>query len=519
MKVFVSYRRSDTPDVSGRIYDELVRHFGDQTVFKDVDDIPLGVNYAVFLNDVVQQSSVMLVVIGANWLAVTDERGQRRLDQPDDLVRIEVAAALEGGIPIVPLLVQGAPMPRQSELPKELAALSLYNGTPIRPDPDFHWDMGRLIRQLEPYLAPAGAPRSARAGPRSWPVWLWVVLGALVLLLFGGGALGVRYAMERAAARATATSSASAAATPTREPTLAPTATVTVIPATSTETSPPEPTFTPTPTATPAATPTPTKTPTPTPWPIRVREKDGAVMVYVPAGEFRMGSTEQEIDAAMAECDGCDRDYFARELPRHKVRLEGFWIDRTEVTNAQYRQCVDAGACSPPVNASSHTRESYYDNPAYDNYPVIYVTWHQARAYAEWAGGRLPTEAEWEYAARGPQGSTYPWGEDLPNQGLLNYDRNVNDTTEVGSYPEGSSWIGALDMGGNVSEWTSSLWESYPYDAADGREDPEAEGFRVLRGGSFFTVAVTARCGNRHSAAGPNLSHMGIGFRVCVVAQ
>jgi tetratricopeptide (TPR) repeat protein len=174
MNIFISYRRSDTPDVSGRIYDELARHFGADAVFKDVDDIPFGVNFSQYLNDTIQQSSVMLIVIGRNWLDVTDERGRRRLDQPEDFVRVEVKAALERGIPIVPLLVQGASMPQQGELPADLAPLSLYNGTQIRPDPDFHTDMGRLIRQLEPHVdlaravpAESGAtPQSARAATR-----------------------------------------------------------------------------------------------------------------------------------------------------------------------------------------------------------------------------------------------------------------------------------------------------------------------------------------------------------------
>jgi formylglycine-generating enzyme required for sulfatase activity/energy-coupling factor transporter ATP-binding protein EcfA2 len=205
----------------------------------------------------------------------------------------------------------------------------------------------------------------------------------------------------------------------------------------------------------------------------RVRDKDGMVMVYVPAGIYRMGSDEGD---SWAQND---------KKPRHQVFVDAFWIDRTEVTNAQYRQCESAGACSPPEEASSETRESYYGNPEYDAYPVIRVSWHQARAYAEWAGGRLPTEDEWEYACRGPEGRIYPWENAVPGESLLNYNANVGDTTPVGSYPEGASWCGVLDMGGNVEEWMSSLKMPYPYDGEDGREDLEAGGARVSRGGSF----------------------------------
>jgi len=124
---------------------------------------------------------------------------------------------------------------------------------------------------------------------------------------------------------------------------------------------------------------------------------------------------------------------------------------------------------------------------------VVNVTWHQARIYAEWAGGRLPTEAEWEAAAQGPEGSTYPWGEGAPNESLSNYAFAVHDTTPVGSHPGGGCWCGALDLSGNVWEWTSSLFHAYPYDAADGRENLDERGRRVLRGGAFAGDARNVR--------------------------
>jgi formylglycine-generating enzyme required for sulfatase activity len=238
----------------------------------------------------------------------------------------------------------------------------------------------------------------------------------------------------------------------------------------------------------------------------RVREKDGAVMVYLPAGTFWMGSDENDPKAGPLES------------PRHAVYAGPFWIDRTEVTNAQFRLCVEAGACGPPQKASSASRLRYYDDPQYDDYPVVNVTWRQARAYAAWVGGRLPSEAEWAYAARGPEGATYPWGEGTPNAGLLNYNFAVDDTTPVGSYPEGASWCGALDMSGNVWEWTSSLLQPYPYDAADGREDPGAEGRRVLRGGAFVGDAARVRGATRAWPA-PGYWDWLCGFRVVVASS
>jgi formylglycine-generating enzyme required for sulfatase activity len=240
-------------------------------------------------------------------------------------------------------------------------------------------------------------------------------------------------------------------------------------------------------------------------------------MVYVPTGEFWMGSTDEDIDAVMAECSDCVREEFTREQPRHKVYVDAFWIDRTEVTNAQYRQCVADGACSPPSSLESNLRDSYYDNPEFDNYPVVYVTWYQAQEYAGWAGGRLPTEAEWEYAARGPDGSTYPWGNGAPNDSLLNYDWNVGDTTAVGSYPDGASWCGALDMAGNVWEWVSSSYQDYPYNPDDGRENPDASGKGVHRGGAFAYARDRAR-GAYRSFDLPDSPWVTLGFRVVVVS-
>jgi formylglycine-generating enzyme required for sulfatase activity len=266
--------------------------------------------------------------------------------------------------------------------------------------------------------------------------------------------------------------------------------------------------------------PVPKITPTPTleAGATQIREKDGAVMVYVPAGEFWMGSMDADVEAVLAECSGCERELFTREQPRRKVSVDAFWIDRTEVTNAQYRRCVDAGVCRPPREVGSDSRDRYYGNSEFDHYPVIYVSWDQARVYAEWVGGRLPTEAEWEYACRGSNAYIYPWGNSPPNDSLLNYNGKMGDTATVGSYPDGESWIRALDMTGNVWEWTQSLYKDYPYELADGRENLSAGGARVVRGGSFINSRHFARCAVR-GRYNPDPDQDYAGFRVCVVAQ
>jgi hypothetical protein len=148
--IFISYRREDSIDVTGRIYDRLCQHFGRQNVFKDVDSIPLGVDFRKHLGDSVGQCNVLLTIIGRQWL--NGERGHRRLDDVRDFVRIEMEAALKRDIPVVPVLVQGSSMPSLEDLPEVLQSLIYRNGIPVRPDPDFHQDMDRLIKGIEGYL-------------------------------------------------------------------------------------------------------------------------------------------------------------------------------------------------------------------------------------------------------------------------------------------------------------------------------------------------------------------------------
>jgi formylglycine-generating enzyme required for sulfatase activity len=251
-------------------------------------------------------------------------------------------------------------------------------------------------------------------------------------------------------------------------------------------------------------TPTPTDTPvTPTPPPAlpaaivtQVWEKDGSVMVYVPAGKFWMGSDE-----------------YNNERPQHEVTLDAFWIDRTEVTNRQYQLCVADGACSLPSKSESYTRDSYYSNPGFDDYPVIYVDWNQAVTYCRWADKRLPTEAEWEKAARGTDKRNYPWGEGV-DCNRANYTVCKSDTTEVGSYPQGASPYGALDMAGNVWEWVADWYDSNYYANSPDRnpQGPESGKFRVVRGGSWYGDQGDIRAANR-STSGPSLVGGGLGFR------
>jgi formylglycine-generating enzyme required for sulfatase activity len=223
-------------------------------------------------------------------------------------------------------------------------------------------------------------------------------------------------------------------------------------------------------------------------------------MVFVPAGEFLMGSSDADKDA------GSD------EKPQHTVYLDAFWIDKYEVTNAQYKQCVGAGRCQQPSTTSSSTRSSYYGDSKYDNYPVIGVSWRDAILFCEWAGKRLPTEAEWEKAARGAAGRIYPWG-DRYDISKVNADGKVGDTTAVGSYPAGASPYGAMDMAGNVWEWVAD-WYDAKYYASSPKDNPTGPSgsARVLRGGAWDSYQYFVRAADRNSIY-PDYRLINVGFR------
>ncbi|MGE5775257.1 MAG: formylglycine-generating enzyme family protein [Chloroflexota bacterium] len=281
----------------------------------------------------------------------------------------------------------------------------------------------------------------------------------------------------------------------------------------------------------------------------RISERDNMVQVYIPAGRFLMGSTRADIDTVMEACSYCLLEWFDHEMPQHKVYLDAFWIDQTEVTNAMFAQFVaETGyqTDAERIGAGIDFRLSTYDwamtkganwrhphGPTsniddMENHPVVQMSGNDAEAYCTWAGRRLPTEAEWEKAARGTDGRSYPWGNEPPAGNLLNFaDRNLNAnesdnsiddgyvfTAPVGSYPDGASPYGVFDMAGNVWErvidWYSDTY--YANSPARNPAGPASSEYHIIRGGSWSRMARYVRTASRYRYRQLNRSS-GLGFR------
>ena len=273
----------------------------------------------------------------------------------------------------------------------------------------------------------------------------------------------------------------------------------------------------------------------------QVSDKDGMTLLYVPAGEFKMGAADSDSQAG------------AREKPQHTVYLDAFWIDQTDVTNALFKKFSDATSYKTDAEKQgsgyvfdatakswSDTKGADWQHPrgpgsnlnGLDQHPVVQVSWNDAKAYCIWAGGDLPTEAQWEKVARWDdvkkQSRIYPWGDQAVAGNLLNFaDRNLNVdgadktiddgyqyTSPVGHYPNGASPYGALDMAGNVGQWVADWYGETYYTSSPNRNPtgPTSDQYHVLRGGSWYNVASYVRASARYWS-GPVDRLDVIGFR------
>lgn len=541
--IFVCYRRGDSQHAAGRIYDRLVQRFGEDGVFMDVDAIPLGVDFGAFIDEAVRGCDAFISVIGDHWL-YQDEHARRRIDDPTDYVRLEIAAALRRNVPVIPVLIDGASMPRAEDLPPEIRPLATRNGLELRHQ-RFNTDVLRLLEALEPILNGSARRSSARelasvhhgpsrslgvtlqqelampqtalrrpslafgaehsdtkqphspGGTRRWPAmaWFMLVCGAVVTLLWAAPGMRKSTALPIARSSPVAASGATAVILPAAAQASAVRADVPVgvsaNPRSAASTS--------------------------------GRSQSGK-MVHIPAGSFMMGSTEGG----------------ANEKPVHRVNIAAFEMDLNEVTVKAYRACVAAGACEMRNTvysvwfvkygeAEKWSRACNYDKADRDNHPINCVNWNDAETFCKWAGKRLPSEAEWEYAARGSNNGHYPWGNELPSPQRLNacgaectswVKNNIGwnwspmsdksdpwpTTAPVGSFLSGDSPFGLHDMAGNVWEWTASRY--CPYETTDCETDEF-----VRRGGSWDATGPSHVSAARRSGSDPTDRAFGIGFR------
>lgn len=243
--------------------------------------------------------------------------------------------------------------------------------------------------------------------------------------------------------------------------------------------------------------PTPTLIPTPTPVPAGAEAPTAPpvaeMMVEVPAGEFTMGN------------DGGEDD----EKPAHTVTLEAFEMDMFEVTNAEFAKFVEETDWQTEAEKAGEAGWRAYAEGR-DNYPVVKVTWNDANAYCQWAGKRLPTEAEWEKAARGTDGRMYPWGNEWDPDKANVKESGFRGTVAVGSFGEGASPYGVFDMAGNVWEWTADWYQAYPGNSVPDQD--YGEKYRVTRGGGWYQEADKVTTSNR-STTTPNAANDDLGFR------
>jgi len=313
-------------------------------------------------------------------------------------------------------------------------------------------------------IPPSGVPKLVLDGKGGWRAWAEVALA--------GGAKPGRWRVEFALGDDINTALSFTVAQP-----VASTAPVEVAKA---------------PTTAPAPSQPPPPAAGPRPGTIQKRGKDEVEMVLVPPGTFTMGDSHGDGDAA--------------ERPTGKVTVNGFWIDRFDVTFDLFAKFVQTGNYKP-----QGTWEQFKNRGG--NHPVVGVTWNDALAYCRWADKRLPTEAEWEYAARGTDGRKYPWGDQWdPSRARFRGNRSGGTSAPVGSYPSGASPFGVMDMAGNVWQWTASLEKPYPYAATDGREDIQGSGSRVSRGGSWLGDSDILRTSVRDFLS-PTSKNDKLGFR------
>lgn len=463
--VFISYRRKDI-SWALTVYQDLTHRGYD--VFFDYTDISSGDFEQIILSNIKAR---------AHFVLILTPTALDRCSEPDDWLRREIEFAIDEKRNIIPLFFDGFNFGNVSgKLTGKLQKLSSYNGMNVHQD-YFLEAMERLRNKflnipLDAVLHPvsaevqevvleeqraanraaeeAEAKREAfEARKKKQKEFIDRIsklvssnirrfsIGGIILI----GILGILFAGNYIFNNLPLSETPEFTPSATLKPEI-PTVMATFSPVTSIVTKIP---FTPTVIFTPSITPNAN--------PTKVSEQDGMVMMYVSEGEFTIGVENLVLPSDPA------RRY--NQIPAEKVYVNAFWIDQTEVTNAMYGKCVDTGQCDKPLNEYENNIDYYFRDPEFEKFPVLYVDWYMASKYCSSVGRRLPSEAEWEKAARGTDGRHYPWGNDV-NSGLARYaSGRLEDVAEVGSYPLGASPYGVLDMEGNVQEWVGDIYQVY----------------------------------------------------------
>jgi formylglycine-generating enzyme required for sulfatase activity len=364
-RIFINYRRDETQEDARAIHDIL--RYRTEELFMDIELMRPGWDFKEILAEVLPSSDVMLVLIGPQWLEIKGDSGERRLDDPEDWVRMEIVMAMEHKIPLILVLIKGAAMPKSKYLPDELKSLSDLQAHTVTEGDGFRTDVNSLIAEIDLVIEETLAERARTEG---------------------------------------------------------------------------------------------------------LDNPAGIEWVQIPAGEFLYGEGYE---------------------PRYRYIDKPFLIGMYPVTNTQYKLFLDANpAHKVPKHWESEAR-TYPQDKA--DHPVVHVSWYDAIAFCKWAYCRLPTIFEWEKAARGEDGRTYPWGEDWVKGKFCNSsDEDIRDTTPVDAYPEGVSPYGVWDMAGNVWEWTETV---------------------EIRGGSFTNFPRDVRC-SVYLRQKPGFGTFNNGFRVGV---
>jgi formylglycine-generating enzyme required for sulfatase activity len=435
-RIFLSYRRDDGSGHAGRLFDRLSQHFGRDNLFMDIDAIDPGLDFVEAIKNAVGSCDVLLVVIGRQWLTSTDSEGHRRLDNPEDFVRLEITTALERKIRVIPVLVSGAAMPHPTELPDILQPLARRQALAV--GDHFHPDVDLLIATLKTLIATLEtAPPSVRkkdrpkvrrhtiSDTRVWlvgGVLLCVLVTVLYLVLSGWIPEGPQPASS-------------------------------------------------------------------------LTNSLGMQFALIPAGEFQMGSANG----------------FDDERPMHTVRISKlFYLGIHEVTQGQWEAVMG-------------NNPSQFKGDA--NRPVETVSWEVVQKFIDKLntreGGtpyRLPTEAEWEYAARAGSTTAYSFGDDISQLGKYAwFADNANNTTHPVGQLQPNAW-GLYDMHGNVWEWVQDWYGAYAPEPVTNPQGPASGLYRVFRGGSWCRDAGTCRSACRgHNA--PGSRHGLLGFRLLRTAR